>query len=120
MGLIDNYILDGEYLLLGEDGAPFLDRFAMKAYTVSGKIWVNNHAHVLKPKIDLTYMMYFLNAINYRPYVTGTTRLKLTQETMRDIPILVPPLAEQKRIASKIEQLFHVIDGIRDMLKDGE
>ena len=113
VGLIDNYILDGNYLLLGEDGAPFLDRYAKKAYAVSGKIWVNNHAHILKPKINATFMMYFLNAIGYRPYVTGTTRLKLTQEAMRNIPVLVPPLAEQERIISKIEQLFRVIDAIQ-------
>ena len=93
VGVIDDYILDGEFLLLGEDGAPFLDQFAKKAYQVSGKIWVNNHAHILKPQINLPYMLRYLNAINYRPYVTGTTRLKLTQEAMRNIPVLVPPIA---------------------------
>ena len=113
VGLIDNYILDGDYLLLGEDGAPFLDRYANKAYSVSGRIWVNNHAHILKPRINPTYMMYYLNAIQYRPYVTGTTRLKLTQEVMRNIPVLVPPLAEQARIISRVEQLFRVIDAIQ-------
>ncbi len=110
VGVIDDYILDGEFLLLGEDGAPFLDQFAKKAYQVSGKIWVNNHAHILKPQINLPYMLRYLNAINYRPYVTGTTRLKLTQEAMRNIPVLVPPIAEQKRIASKIDQLFNILD----------
>ena len=113
VGLIDNYVLDGDYLLLGEDGAPFLNRYEKKAYFVSGKIWVNNHAHILKPRINLSYMMYYLNAIQYRPYVTGTTRLKLTQEVMRNIPVLVPPLAEQERIISKIEELFRVIDKIQ-------
>ena len=113
VGLIDNYILEGDYLLLGEDGAPFLDRYAKKAYSVSGKIWVNNHAHILKPRINPTYMMYYLNAIQYRPYVTGTTRLKLTQEVMRNIPVLVPPLPEQERIISRIEKLFRVIDAVQ-------
>lgn len=113
VGVIDNYILDGDYLLLGEDGAPFLDRFAKKAYSVSGKIWVNNHAHILRPRIDSRYTMYYLNAINYGPYVTGTTRLKLTQEAMRNIPILVPPLAEQERITSRIDLSFHVVDAIQ-------
>jgi type I restriction enzyme S subunit len=113
VGVIDNYILDGEYLLLGEDGAPFLDRYAKKAYVVSGKIWVNNHAHILRPRINSTYMMYYLNVIDYRPYVTGTTRLKLTQEVMKNMPVLVPPLAEQDRIISRIQQLFSVIDTIQ-------
>ena len=113
VGVIDNYIFDGDYLLLGEDGAPFLDRHAKKAYPVSGKIWVNNHAHILKPRINRVYMLCYLNAINYRQYVTGTTRLKLTQEAMRNIPVLVPPIAEQERITSRIELLFHVIDAIQ-------
>ena len=113
VGVIDDYIFDGNYLLLGEDGAPFLDRYAKKAYPVSGKIWVNNHAHILKPRINAMYMMCYLNAINYRPYITGTTRLKLTQEAMRSIPVLVPPLAEQERITSRIDILFHVIDAIQ-------
>ena len=113
VGVIDDYIFDGNYLLLGEDGAPFLDRYAKKAYPVSGKIWVNNHAHILRPRINAMYMMCYLNAINYRPYVTGTTRLKLTQEAMRSIPVLVPPLAEQERITSRIDILFHVIDAIQ-------
>ena len=113
VGVIDDYIFDGVYLLLGEDGAPFLDRYAKKAYSVSGKIWVNNHAHILKPRINALYMMCYLNAINYRPYVTGTTRLKLTQEAMRSIPVLVPPLPEQERITSRIKLLFHVIDAIQ-------
>ena len=47
VGWIDGYLLDGEYVLLGEDGAPFLDSLASKAYLVHGKVWVNNHAHSL-------------------------------------------------------------------------
>ena len=52
VGLIDDYIINGNYLLLGEDGAPFLDKNAIKAYSINGKSWVNNHAHILSPKID--------------------------------------------------------------------
>jgi len=48
VGYIDGYLLDGEYVLLGEDGAPFLDGMSNKAYIVKGKVWVNNHAHVAK------------------------------------------------------------------------
>ena len=46
VGYIDDYLIDDEYVLLGEDGAPFLDAFANKAYIISGKAWVNNHAHI--------------------------------------------------------------------------
>jgi type I restriction enzyme S subunit len=48
VGYIDDYIFDGKYILLGEDGAPFLDKNADKAYIINGKTWVNNHAHILK------------------------------------------------------------------------
>ena len=58
VGWIDNFITNGDYILVGEDGAPFLDLFKEKAYKISGKTWVNNHAHVLKGKkekvLDLT------------------------------------------------------------------
>ena len=50
MGYIDNFLIDGEFVLLGEDGAPFLDALAEKAYVISGKSWVNNHAHILQSK----------------------------------------------------------------------
>ena len=63
VGLIDDYIVDGHYLLLGEDGAPFLDKNAIKAYSISGKSWVNNHVHILSPKIDFEFLQYSLNQI---------------------------------------------------------
>ena len=51
-GVIDGYLVDGEYVLLGEDGAPFLDAYATKAYLINGKAWINNHAHILKSKTN--------------------------------------------------------------------
>ena len=72
VGYIDDYITDGEYVLLGEDGAPFLNTFAKKAYIISGKTWVNNHAHVLKSKTNNKFLCYYLNYFNYSGYVSGT------------------------------------------------
>ena len=111
-GYIDDYLIDGKFILLGEDGAPFLDKYAEKAYTVEGKIWVNNHAHVLQPKIDFDYLKIYLNAFDYYGIAKGTTRLKLTQGDMNQIPIWVPPLQEQKRISSKVQAIFSSIDKI--------
>ena len=116
VGLIDNYLVDGHYLLLGEDGAPFLDKNAIKAYSISGKIWVNNHAHILSPKIDFDFLQYTLNQIDYSEYVNGSTRLKLTQADMRSIKIMLPPLAEQVRIKVKIYALFYQLDVIMESL----
>ena len=113
VGMIDNYILDGKFLLLGEDGAPFLDKNANKAYAIIGKCWVNNHAHILLPQCDLDYLMYYLNQIDYTNYVNGSTRLKLTQADMRSILVALPPLAEQQRIVQKIDELFSILDNIQ-------
>ena len=117
VGFIDDYITDGEYVLLGEDGAPFLDAFSKKAYIISGKTWVNNHAHVLKSKTNNKFLCYYLNSFNYKGYVSGTTRLKLTQAEMKRIPVPVPPLSEQERIVSRIEELFSQLDAGVETLK---
>lgn len=117
VGFIDDYITDGEYVLLGEDGAPFLDVFSNKAYIISGKTWVNNHAHVLRSKTNNKFLCYYLNSFNYKGYVSGTTRLKLTQAEMKRIPVPVPPLSEQGRIVSRIEELFSQLDAGVETLK---
>lgn len=119
VGWIDDFRQDGEYVLLGEDGAPFFEPTKEKAYLVSGKCWVNNHAHVLKGREGLCsnrYLLYSLNQTNYRGYANGTTRLKLTQSAMRQLPINLAPLPEQHRIVAKIEELFSELDkGIENL-----
>ena len=112
VGFIDDYLVDGTFLLLGEDGAPFLDKYAIKSYPIKGKCWVNNHAHILEPQCDFDYLMYYLNHVDYKDYVNGSTRLKLTQSDMRSIIILLPPLTEQKRISVKVKYLFRLLDSI--------
>jgi len=119
VGWIDDYRQDGEYVLLGEDGAPFFDWSKDKAYLVSGKCWVNNHAHVLRGKDGFCsnrYLLYTLNQTDYRGYANGTTRLKLTQSAMKQIPVNLAPLNEQHRIVAKIEELFSELDkGIENL-----
>ena len=118
VGYIDDYITDGEYVLLGEDGAPFLSTFAEKAYIISGKAWVNNHAHVLQSKGSNKFLCYYLNHFNYKGYVSGTTRLKLTQAQMKTIPVPVPPHDEQELIVARIEELFSELDnGVETLRK---
>lgn len=117
VGFIDDFLLDGEYVLLGEDGAPFLDAYAPKAYVVNGKVWVNNHAHVLRSKYNNKFLCYYLNFFNYKGYVSGTTRLKLTQAEMKRIPIPVPPIQEQERIVARIEELLSQLDSGVETLK---
>ena len=117
VGWIDSFLTDGEYILLGEDGAPFLNPYAEKAYIIYGKTWVNNHAHILRSKTNNEFLCYYLNYFNYKNYVSGTTRLKLTQAQMRKIPIPNIPCDEQFRIVARIEELFSELDKAVGTLK---
>lgn len=119
VGEIDDFIFEGDSVLLGEDGVPFFDPYKHKAYLVSGRYWVNNHAHVLRGNgaANNRFLTHQLNVVDYRPYVSGTTRLKLTQASMRDLPIRVPPIQEQERIAEKIETLFAELDKGEESLR---
>jgi type I restriction enzyme S subunit len=121
VGWIDDYLFEGEHILLGEDGAPFLDAFKDKAYIVNGRFWVNNHAHILKSYGSNKLLCHYLNQLDYGYFVTGTTRLKLNQASMKQIPIKVPPLPEQHKIVAKIEEVFSELDnGIESLKKARE
>ena len=111
---IDSWLFDEELVLLGEDGAPFFDRNREVAFTVSGKVWVNNHAHVLRPKpqIQAPFLSNVLNCVDYAAFIDGTTRDKLTQTDMNVIPVQVPPLAEQRTIAAFLDRETAKIDGL--------
>ena len=116
VGWIDDHLFDEELVLLGEDGAPFLDVLKDTAYLVKGKSWVNNHAHVLRAKTGVTsnqFLCHYLNTFDYHGYLTGTTRLKLNQSTMRKIPIPLPPVPEQKQIVSEIGTHLSVADEVK-------
>ncbi len=119
VGWIDGFLTDGKYVLVGEDGAPFLDIFKEKAYKIKGKTWVNNHAHILKELSGVTindFILHYLNSINYRHYVNGTTRLKLTKGNLVEIPFPLPSINTQQAIVSKIEELFSEIEnGIKSL-----
>jgi type I restriction enzyme, S subunit len=112
VGWIDDCLFDEELVLLGEDGAPFLEAAKPKAYIVRGKSWVNNHAHVLRARNGLpnAYLKYYLDIVDYHGFVTGTTRLKLTQGAMRQIPVPIAPPDQQKRIVAEIEKQFSRLD----------
>jgi len=101
---VADYIFDDELVLLAEDGGNFGSKERPIAYRVSGKCWVNNHAHVLKPKaeIDVDYLCYSLMFYNTDGLVNGATRQKLTQATMRKMLIPKRSLEKQKAIVSKL------------------
>ena len=109
---INNYIFDGEYVLIAEDGGKF-GRFEETAYTMSGKFWVNNHAHITKGKENILsnkFLMYFINYQDINNYISGSTREKLNQQLLRSIVFSLPPLPEQERIASVLSRVDAVIE----------
>ncbi|WP_081618490.1 restriction endonuclease subunit S [Methyloversatilis universalis] len=112
-GWIDDFRSEGERVLLGEDGAPFLDPSRDKAYCVTGRFWVNNHAHVLQgveALLDNRFLCHQLNTVDYQPHVSGSTRLKLTSSAMKRIPLVIAPRLEQNRIVEKLEELLSDLD----------
>lgn len=119
---IDDYLIDGEFVLVGEDGAPFLDPLKPKAYRIIGKSWVNNHAHILEANYSMNsqYVLHYLNQLDYSHFVNGTTRLKLTKGNLEKISIPLSPLEEQNRIIQKIDSLFNVIEKGEEHLKNAQ
>lgn len=117
-GVVDyvkDYLFDEPLVLLGEDGAKW-GKGDTSAFCISGKAWVNNHAHVLRPNRQILldkWLVYCLQSMDLSDFITGATVLKLNQSRMRDIPILLPPLAEQRRIVAKLDQINDTLSELR-------
>lgn len=109
---IDGYTIDDHVMLIGEDGANLRMRNLPLMYEVNGKAWINNHAHILKPKdgVDFNYLFYALEGLDLNPYITGSAQPKLSQENLRIISIPIPALEEQVRIAEFIHKQQSMVD----------
>ncbi len=107
---VAEYIFDDELVLLAEDGGNFGSKTRPIAYRVSGKCWVNNHAHVLKPKegLDVDFLCYSLMFYNTDGLVNGATRQKLTQATMRKMLIPKLEITEQRAIVELINRVVGI------------
>ena len=116
---VAGYIFDDELVLLAEDGGNFGSKDKPIAYRVSGKCWVNNHAHVLKPKdgLDVDYLCYSLMFYDVTGLVNGATRQKLTQADMRKMEIQLPLLDEQRHIAATLDKVTDLISKRRQQLE---
>jgi type I restriction enzyme, S subunit len=104
---VNNYIFDEDLLLVSEDGANLLARTYPIAFSVSGKVWVNNHAHVLRfpDKASQRFMEFYLNSIKLDTYVSGMAQPKLNQKSLNSIPVPSPPLVQQKAIVANLDSL---------------
>lgn len=108
-GIVDyvkDFIFDGDYLLVSEDGANLLARNTPIAFSISGKSWVNNHAHVLKfdTYAERRYIEYYLNSIDLTPYISGAAQPKLNKKNLEGILIPNPALNEKERIVALLDK----------------
>lgn len=120
-GIVDyvkDYIFDGNYLLVSEDGANLLARNTSIAFSISGKTWVNNHAHVLKFKTyaDQKFVEYYLNNIDLTPYVSGAAQPKLNKNNLSSIRIPDPTAKEKSRIVALLDKFDALSSSLRERL----
>ncbi len=115
---IQGYTHNGEFILVAEDGANDLQNYPVQY--VNGKIWVNNHAHVLQGKKEISnnhFLMYALKNIDIEPYLVGGGRAKLNAHIMMKISFLIPKLKEQQKIANCLSSLDKLIESQNKKIK---
>lgn len=120
-GIVDyvkNYIFDGDFLLVSEDGANLITRNTPIAFSISGKSWVNNHAHVLKfnTYAERRLVEYYLNSIDLTPYISGAAQPKLNKKNLNGIRIPNPLPAEKERIVSILDKFDALTNSITEGL----
>ncbi|WP_435951088.1 restriction endonuclease subunit S [Psychrobacter sp. DM8] len=114
---VDDYIFDGEYILIGEDGANILTRSSPLAFLVTGKFWLNNHAHIFRSKNGNNFFLAsYLETLNYEQYNSGTAQPKLNLKNLKDIPVINPILEEQTKIANFLTAIDQKIDNVAEQI----
>ncbi len=120
-GIVDyvsDYIFDGDFLLVSEDGANLIARSTPIAFSISGRTWVNNHAHVLKFEEYATRRLVeiYLNSIDLRPYVSGGAQPKLNKANLNKIKIPIPSMKEQIRVVSILDKFDRLVNSLSEGL----
>lgn len=107
---VDDYIFDGEYVLLAEDGANIIMRNNPVAYLTQGKFWLNNHAHIMRMiEGNNCFLVQVLEKIDYIKYNTGTAQPKLNSKIVKNIEFKLPQIEEQQQIGAFFKQLDDTI-----------
>lgn len=119
---VEGYIFDGDFLLVSEDGANLVARTYPIAFSINGKNWVNNHAHVLAfdSKITQKFVEIYLNMIDLSPWINGAAQPKLNQANLNIIDIPIPSLSEQQRIVSILDTFESSINNLEQQLAQRE
>jgi type I restriction enzyme, S subunit len=111
---VDEFMFDGEYVLVAEDGANLTSRVKSIASVVSGQFWVNNHAHVVQPRTGISskYLALAINADPLSELVTGTAQPKLTAAALNGLLVPMPNTVDQERIVEEVDRQFSTIDAL--------
>lgn len=109
---VDDYIFEGTYLLIAEDGENLKSKKQNIAQVVDGQFWVNNHAHIVQgnEQCDTRFLCYLINSMDLSGYITGSAQPKLSQANLNAVTLSLPTLAEQKRIVEYLYMLDQKID----------
>ena len=109
---IDDYIFDGTYLLIAEDGENLRSKKQSIATLAKGRFWVNNHAHIIcnSQRTDIIFLYYLINSMDLSGYITGSAQPKLSQANLNNIALVLPPLPEQRAIAATLSSLDDKIE----------
>jgi len=115
---VSDYIFDGDYLLVSEDGANLLARSTPIAFSISGRTWVNNHAHVLEfdTYAERRFVEIYMNSIDLSPFISGAAQPKLNKANLNRIPIPDPTLGEKKRIVALLDKFDALVNDISEGL----
>lgn len=124
-GLLDHinqHLFDEDLILVAEDGGFFDDPYKPISYRVSGKCWVNNHAHVLRPRaaIDIEWLNYAIAQQDVSEFVNGAVLPKLTQRDLRRLPIPLPELRVQRQVVSRIKECLSRVEEMQRLCEEGE
>lgn len=109
---VDDYLFDGRYILIAEDGENLSSKKQNIAQIVEGKFWVNNHAHIVQcnEKCRLDYLEYAINSMDLSGYITGSAQPKLSQNNLNAVEIALPDLEAQDAIISVIKPINDKIE----------
>lgn len=111
---VSDYIFDGDYLLVSEDGANLIARSTPIAFSISGRTWVNNHAHVLEfdTYAERRFVENYLNSLDLSPYISGATQPKLNKTNLNRIEIPDPSMAEKERVVALLDQFDALVNDL--------
>ena len=116
VGWIDDFLTNEQLVLVGEDGAPFLDLIKDKAYIIEGKAWVNNHAHIITGKegFSVEELYLFFSLTNIKSIVTGAVQQKVSQQNLKKVPAIIPSKEALGAFDEITQPIFAQIRNLRD------